>query len=355
MGKGNLPLRWREPLRDTVNGIRKPEIRRLARRGGVKRISGEVYKETRDMLKLFLDDIVRDAIRYTEHARRRTVSTLDVVAAMRRRGRPIYGFDDAEWKHQPRQRRQRAVADEPEQIQERPQPCTVGQTVEKYTLTKKKAGPRFDALKHMEWRRNADNKKVPRTEVKALSQHLHEIVDESLSSDDVFKKDNPHYMQVIIEGMLIEEELSVWLARNDDTRQVDGVLVFQESAEFNDDDEFEPPIHRFTSPGLGTTQRVGEIHLVSSRDGAAVGRKSCARRLWEELKTENHPKPWYMAAAITAEEADADGPGTMSTAHRLQLFARWGFRRIRKIGQQEDDPESIPMLYGNLDNSVRLN
>ena len=33
-------------LRDNIQGITKPAIRRLARRGGVKRISGLIYEET---------------------------------------------------------------------------------------------------------------------------------------------------------------------------------------------------------------------------------------------------------------------------------------------------------------------
>ena len=35
-------------------GITKPAIRRLARRGGVERISGLIYEETRGVLKVFL-------------------------------------------------------------------------------------------------------------------------------------------------------------------------------------------------------------------------------------------------------------------------------------------------------------
>ena len=38
-------------LRDNIQGITKPAIRRLARRGGVKRISGLIYEETRGVLK----------------------------------------------------------------------------------------------------------------------------------------------------------------------------------------------------------------------------------------------------------------------------------------------------------------
>ena len=35
-------------------GITKPAIRRLARRGGVKRISGLIYEETRGVLKVIV-------------------------------------------------------------------------------------------------------------------------------------------------------------------------------------------------------------------------------------------------------------------------------------------------------------
>ena len=41
-------------IADFVQGITKPAIRRLARRGGVKRISGLIYEETRGVLKVLL-------------------------------------------------------------------------------------------------------------------------------------------------------------------------------------------------------------------------------------------------------------------------------------------------------------
>ena len=44
------------PLTHRV-GITKPAIRRLARRGGVKRISGLIYEETRGVLKIFLENV----------------------------------------------------------------------------------------------------------------------------------------------------------------------------------------------------------------------------------------------------------------------------------------------------------
>uniref|UniRef100_A0A7E4UX08 Histone H4 n=1 Tax=Panagrellus redivivus TaxID=6233 RepID=A0A7E4UX08_PANRE len=73
-------------------GITKPAIRRLARRGGVKRISGLIYEETRGVLKVFLENIIRDSVTYCEHAKRKTVTAMDVVYALKRQGKTLYGF-----------------------------------------------------------------------------------------------------------------------------------------------------------------------------------------------------------------------------------------------------------------------
>ncbi|KAF9682218.1 hypothetical protein SADUNF_Sadunf05G0085800 [Salix dunnii] len=81
--------RHRKVLRDNIQGITKPAIRRLARRGGVKRISGLIYEETRGVLKIFLENVIRDAVTYTEHARRKTVTAMDVVYALKRQGRTL--------------------------------------------------------------------------------------------------------------------------------------------------------------------------------------------------------------------------------------------------------------------------
>ncbi|RVW49507.1 Histone H4 [Vitis vinifera] len=90
LGKGGAK-RHRKVLRDNIQGITKPAIRRLARRGGVKRISGLIYEETRGVLKIFLENVIRDAVTYTEHARRKTVTAMDVVYALKRQGRTLYG------------------------------------------------------------------------------------------------------------------------------------------------------------------------------------------------------------------------------------------------------------------------
>nr|2LY8_A Chain A, Budding yeast chaperone Scm3 [Saccharomyces cerevisiae] len=59
---------------------------------GSKRISGLIYEEVRAVLKSFLESVIRDSVTYTEHAKRKTVTSLDVVYALKRQGRTLYGF-----------------------------------------------------------------------------------------------------------------------------------------------------------------------------------------------------------------------------------------------------------------------
>ena len=73
-------------------GISNRAIRRLARRGGVKRISELIYEETKSILKSYLEKVLKDAIIYTEHAKRKTVTSLDVIYALKRQGKSLYGY-----------------------------------------------------------------------------------------------------------------------------------------------------------------------------------------------------------------------------------------------------------------------
>jgi histone H4 len=91
IGKGGHK-RHRKVLRDNIQGVTNGAIRRLARRGGVKRLSGLVYEETRNVLVDFVRKVIHDAVVYTEYAKRKTIVAMDVVLALKRQGRPIYGF-----------------------------------------------------------------------------------------------------------------------------------------------------------------------------------------------------------------------------------------------------------------------
>ncbi|KAJ7039311.1 histone Octamer, chromosomal Protein, alpha carbons only [Mycena alexandri] len=73
-------------------GITTPALKRLARRGGVKRSSNRVYGDMRGALKIFLEGVIKDAVLYTEHGYRSTVASLDITYALKRSGRTLYGF-----------------------------------------------------------------------------------------------------------------------------------------------------------------------------------------------------------------------------------------------------------------------
>jgi histone H4 len=91
-GKGKIQLKRKKFTKEIILGVTKPAIRRLARRGGVKRISASIYEEARGVLKNFMESVIKDSVTYTEHARRKTVTAIDVVHSLKRQGKPIYGY-----------------------------------------------------------------------------------------------------------------------------------------------------------------------------------------------------------------------------------------------------------------------
>lgn len=84
---------WRAKAKakqSAIHGITKPAIRRLARRGGVQRLSGDVYDATRSALRSFMEPIIKDAIVYSQSTKRKTVMLVDVLHALKRNGRTLY-------------------------------------------------------------------------------------------------------------------------------------------------------------------------------------------------------------------------------------------------------------------------
>lgn len=90
------PPKNRKVLRDNLQGVTKGDIRRLARRGGVKRIQATIYDETRLVLRKRLEALLKDICAVVELSDRKTVCVTDVVFVLNRMGRPLYGFGGAE-------------------------------------------------------------------------------------------------------------------------------------------------------------------------------------------------------------------------------------------------------------------
>jgi histone H4 len=59
LGLSYVPIRQRHRIsqKDTIMAITAPDIRRLARRGGVKRVRMDIYAYTRNVLKQYLEEV----------------------------------------------------------------------------------------------------------------------------------------------------------------------------------------------------------------------------------------------------------------------------------------------------------
>lgn len=69
----------RRVLRDNIRGITSGSIERLMHQAGVKTFSGLVHDEVRGILKLELENAIRDIITLTKSDRRKTVMPEDVL------------------------------------------------------------------------------------------------------------------------------------------------------------------------------------------------------------------------------------------------------------------------------------
>ena len=88
-GKGGAK-RHRKVLRDNIQGITKPALRRLARRAGVKRISGLCYEDLRGVLKVFLENQLRTIVAVAEYGRVKTIGMKQVLTGSKLNGIQLF-------------------------------------------------------------------------------------------------------------------------------------------------------------------------------------------------------------------------------------------------------------------------
>lgn len=93
MGTGKVVKRFNpKAVKEFGANLKKTTIRKLARRGGVKRISNSVYKGVREAAEKIMKTLVRDASVYADGCKRKTVTAMDVVFALKKNGKTLYGF-----------------------------------------------------------------------------------------------------------------------------------------------------------------------------------------------------------------------------------------------------------------------
>ena len=68
-------------------------VDKLALKAGISgTICPSIYEETNDALKVFLTDVIKDAVATTSFARRKTVIERDIIYALEQQERAVYGF-----------------------------------------------------------------------------------------------------------------------------------------------------------------------------------------------------------------------------------------------------------------------
>ena len=83
IARGLSIRRHRKYLRVDLIIINPRDIKRLAGRGNVHKLSKPVYDEARNAFWIALDEICRTAVLYCEHARRNEISLMDIVYALK--------------------------------------------------------------------------------------------------------------------------------------------------------------------------------------------------------------------------------------------------------------------------------
>jgi len=75
-------------MENPIQGISKPAIRRLSKKSGISQMASSVCNDVREAITEHIEKVLKDALLYSEHANRKTVTLADVSYALKRQGRP---------------------------------------------------------------------------------------------------------------------------------------------------------------------------------------------------------------------------------------------------------------------------
>lgn len=79
--------------KNPLQGISNPGLRRIASRAGCIRAGKSVYMEARSVLNDFVNSIIKDAVLYSESAKRKTVVISDVTNSLKRNNNSLFGYN----------------------------------------------------------------------------------------------------------------------------------------------------------------------------------------------------------------------------------------------------------------------
>jgi histone H3/H4 len=87
-------VRLRMILRDSIYGISRSAILRLARNAGVKEMSGKLHEDVREVIRNYLHSLLKNTVLYMQSAGRKVVRVSDVEAAFRFMGISLMLLND---------------------------------------------------------------------------------------------------------------------------------------------------------------------------------------------------------------------------------------------------------------------
>ena len=85
-----MAKRHRVTTKKAIETLTRPVIRRMCRKGGCKMVRSCVYDESRHVVDKMLKMIITDAVEYVKHGRRKRIKSIDISAALNRRGFKLY-------------------------------------------------------------------------------------------------------------------------------------------------------------------------------------------------------------------------------------------------------------------------
>lgn len=90
LGKGSAKRHRRTTPKKFELG--KPSIKRLARKGGVRRISKDSYPKICNYAEDFLSNVLRYSAEYCRIGKRKTLTVVDVMNGVRKMGVKMMGY-----------------------------------------------------------------------------------------------------------------------------------------------------------------------------------------------------------------------------------------------------------------------
>jgi len=178
-------------IRDSIQGITAPAIARICQTAGIKRISGLVYEEVRGVMKVFVEDTLRNALVFCEHSRRRTLQEGDLDAALQVSGKYLGAGINPNTEKTFSTKKSRSRGNKKEKIED---------SESKKPKTTHRFKPGTVALRDIRYQqKHSENFSIPKVNFRRLARE----VSQDYIDDIRFSKNFMELFQLVVEDYLV--------------------------------------------------------------------------------------------------------------------------------------------------------